>query len=64
MVGRRQVTEGRSERQIDEKPQSERQERERGKGKTKMCLARMKGVRAGSVHNYIFCSEQYWESIM
>ena len=22
------------------------------------------GVRAGSVHNYIFCSEQYWESIM
>lgn len=33
-------------------------------GKKKMCLTRMKGVRAGSVHNYIFCSEQYWESIM
>lgn len=53
--------EGRSERYIDEKPLSKRQER--GKGK-KSCLARRRGVRVGSVHNYIFSSEQYWESIM
>ena len=46
-------------RQIDEKPLSERKERGRGEGKKEKCLARMKGVRAGSVHNYIFCSEQY-----
>uniref|UniRef100_A0A3Q3KID2 rRNA adenine N(6)-methyltransferase n=1 Tax=Monopterus albus TaxID=43700 RepID=A0A3Q3KID2_MONAL len=58
------VTKGWRARQIDEKLPSERQERKRGKGKDKMCLARMKGVKVGSVHNYIFCSEQYWESIM
>lgn len=58
------VTKDKSKRQIDEKPPSGRQARKRGEGKEEHVFGEDEGVRAGSVHNYIFCSEQYWESIM